>query len=853
MKRVILLLINIVVLAAAIAMAAGYASNLQKKQLEDAKRSFINTMHSMEKLSMAYLTSEQEYVNNWGTYISRERMELQEAMQFINNINSNEGVSVQIVDVDTLRGYSTLPNAQDSTDYTVSYDRASESLIRQLRSIALCENADSHLHVTQAFLNPVNDVQSVAICSEVTLGGDSGNEHKHLLLRIIPSEAMRAQWVFPFSYLKAEMGLIGFDGKYIVQAQSMGSGNFFEFIRTGNSLSFAESGELQKTMTESTFGTLEYKNVNGEPGYWVYLHLQRNINWILVGYVPMATLDEGVMDWMPILIVAGALLLLMAIDGAYLIQLNSWLRDSMDEARQANSAKTSFLSSMSHDIRTPMNAIVGMTAIASKHLDDPVQMSECLRKITLASNHLLTLINDVLDISKVESGKFSLNPVVFSMAELTANLVNIVRLQIKANAQTMEVRVRNLRHEYLFGDELRINQVYINILSNAVKYTPEHGQISLDIEEQPSPQGEKVARLVFICADTGIGMSKEFMETMYDTFSRAKDSRVNTIQGTGLGLAIVRRMVLAMGGSIDVQSQEGKGTTFTVTLDVPIADKLTDDLMLPPMRMLVVDDDSIFLETAVDTLKSLGISADTASSGEEAVAMVEREYNNGCSYPVIIVDWRMPGMNGLETTRRIRSVVGQDVSIIVISSYDWTDIEEEAKAAGANGFINKPLFRSTVYYKMNELLRFDESSQAPVEETAMGLEGLRLLVAEDNDLNWEIIEEMLDMYGIASERAENGQICLQKLVGNPAGTFDAVLMDVHMPVMDGKETAQTIRKSPLQYVQQTPIIAMTADAFAEDVKSCLESGMNGHVAKPVDLKKLFQELRKVLPKKGETA
>lgn len=850
MKRVILGLINVVVLAAAIAMAAGYASNLQKKGLDNAKRSFVSTIYSMEKVSMAYLSSEQGYVNNWGTYISREHMDLREAMQFINNINSNEDVSAQIVDVDTLQGYSTLAHAKNAADYTVSYASAPESLIKQMRSISLCQNADSHLHVTQAFFNPVNDVLSVAICSEVTLRGDTGQEHKYLLLRIIPSEAMRAQWVFPFYYPEAEMGLIGFDGRYIVRAEGMGDDDFYEFIRTENDLSGAQKDELQNTMTDSVFGTLEYKNANGKLGYWVYLHLQRNINWILVGYVPMDTLDEGVIDWMPILIVAGALLLLMAIDGAYLIQLNGKLKESMEAAKQANNAKTSFLSSMSHDIRTPMNAIVGMTAIASKYLNDPDQMSECLRKITLASNHLLTLINDVLDISKVESGKFSLNPMVFSLAELTANLVNIVRSQIKANAQTMEVRVRNLRHEYLFGDELRINQVYINILSNAVKYTPEHGLISLDIEEQPSPQGEKVARLVFTCADTGIGMSKEFMATMFDTFSRAKDSRVNTIQGTGLGLAIVKQMVLAMGGTIDVQSELGKGSTFTVTLDVPIAEKVTDDLMLPSMRMLVVDDDSIFLETAVDTLESLGITADTASGGEEAVAMVEREHSSGRDYPVIIVDWRMPGMNGLETTRRIRSLVGQDVSIIVISSYDWTDIEEEARAAGANGFINKPLFRSTVYYKMNELLRFDESSQAPEEETAMDLEGLRLLVAEDNDLNWEIIEEMLDIYGIASERAENGQICLQKLVGNPAGTFDAVLMDVHMPVMDGKETAQTIRKSPLQYVQQTPIIAMTADAFAEDVRSCLESGMNGHVAKPVDLKKLFQELRRVLPDRG---
>lgn len=503
---------------------------------------------------------------------------------------------------------------------------------------------------------------------------------------------------------------------------------------------------------------------------------------------------------------------------------------------------------MSHDIRTPMNAIIGMTNIASKRIDDKEQVGECLNQISRASDHLLTLINDILDISKVESGNLSMNPIVFSLAESVGNIISIAQPHIKEKNMEFEIHAHNVKHEYIYADELRINQILINLISNAIKYTPNKGCVTLDINEQPSDKGDNMIRLIYTVSDTGIGISKEFMKDMYTSFTRDTDNRINAIQGTGLGLSITKQLIDLMDGTIDVESTLGKGTTFTVTLDLPIAEQqITDDLVLPPLQLLVVDDDNIFLKSAKDTLNSLGVETDTVSNGSDAIKMVEEHYNKANNYNCVIIDWKMPDMNGLETIKAIREKVGDEVSVIIISAYDWTEIEKEAINAGANGFITKPLFRSTVYNKLNELLEFDKNEKNIIEDNHDDLKGLNLLIAEDNDINWNIIQVMLEFYEITSERAENGKICVDKINNAPEGTYQAILMDVQMPVMNGKEASMAIRNSDKEYIRNIPIIAMTADAFSEDIVACKEAGMNGHVAKPLDMKKIIMELRSALP------
>ncbi len=521
--------------------------------------------------------------------------------------------------------------------------------------------------------------------------------------------------------------------------------------------------------------------------------------------------------------------------------------EAKKEAEYANLAKSAFLTSMSHDIRTPMNAIVGMTTLATKHMDDREYVQNCLSKVTMASNHLLTLINDVLDINKIESGNLSLNIKVFSLADSIMNLVNICRPQINEKNHNFEIRIHGVSVEHVFSDELRISQIFINILSNAIKYTPAGGHITLDIKAEKMKGISDRILLHYIVEDDGVGMTEEFQEKMYDIFAMEKDA-ARQFGGTGVGLAICKNLVDLMGGTIECESQVGKGTKFTVTLELPIAEKLVDHRVLPPMRLLLVDDDKVFLATATDTLKELGISPDCVDNGVEAVALVDKMHRKGDDYPVIIIDWQMPDMDGVETTKAIRKIVGPDVSIIIISSYDLTDLKEAALEAGANGFISKPFFRSAVYDSLSDILGF-ERQVAVSEMNKIDLKGLNILVAEDNDFNWEIANEFLAMSEITSTRAENGRICLDILNQSKDGEYDVVLMDIQMPEMNGYETTKVIRTHTREYIRNIPIIAMTADAFSEDVVHCIEVGMNAHMAKPLNLEKFIDVIDKIYNQK----
>ncbi len=511
------------------------------------------------------------------------------------------------------------------------------------------------------------------------------------------------------------------------------------------------------------------------------------------------------------------------------------------EAERANLAKSTFLTSMSHDIRTPMNAIVGMTTLAAKHLNNPEYVRNCLSKVNLASDHLLTLINDVLDINKIESGNLALTPNVFSLADSIMNLANIGRHQLREKNHNFEIRIHNIKQEYLFADELRINQVFINLLSNAVKYTPTGGQITIDVKQEDVPGECNKVRLIYEIEDTGIGMSEEFQSHMYELFAMA-NKKARTVAGSGVGLSICKQLVDLMGGTIVCDSKEGQGTKFTVALDIQIADKVVDHLMLPPMKILLVDDDEIFLATAADTLKDLGVSPDCVASGEMAIEAVVQKQRENKDYPLIIIDWLMPEMDGIETTRRIRSIVGPDVSIIVISAYAPEDIRDQALEAGANGFIHKPFFRSNAYESISEVMGLNNDRDDSIPASHLKVKGMHLLIAEDNDLNWEIIRELLAMYGVETERAEHGQICLDLLNASKPGTYDGVLMDIQMPVLNGYDTAMAIREMYREDLRNLPIIAMTADAYTEDVLRCAEAGMNGHIPKPIDMDRLLDVL-----------
>ena len=842
MKKTMVIIVNVFIMIAMLIFVVLYSNTQSQNTAQRQIEHFENTTIAMERVTENYLEGEQRICDVWARYINSRNMTIDEAVSFIRISHVLPNASAHIVFLDSLSGLSSKARQDAPDDYSVSYARV--SLLEDVRWIS---DIGSSINISRAYTNPVNGEQSLAFCNLITLYDPDTDALKDaILLRVLPISELEQKWIFPQEeYENAELSMIDADGNYIIKDHSFKNSNFFEFYRSYNSGDTAAQ-ELFEKITSST-GSFSMYNSRGEKCILAYTPIASKAEWVLLSFMPMNELNVNTENWMLVGIVSVGLLILFVFDLTVMLYFNQKLHAAAREAAFANQAKTDFLSTMSHDIRTPMNAIIGLTTIAKKNLDDTESVRENLQKITLASNHLLTLINDILDISKVESGKLILSPQTFSIVETVENLVNISQPMIKEKNIEFHFRISRMEKEYLYADQLRLNQIYINILSNAIKYTEPGGHVSVDMREDESKKPGCV-QLTYIVSDSGIGMSPEFMANMYQPFSRQTDSRVNSIQGTGLGLAITKQMVDLMNGVINCQSEPGKGTTFTVILDIPIAERQREDMVLEPMDVLIVDDDPILLETAADTLKSLGVTADCAESASKALEMITHRHETEQDYRIVILDWKMPDIDGIEMTRRIRSTVSPDIPILLISAYDRTDIEGAAKKAGANAFISKPLFRSTLYDTINDVLGTGAKSAEP-ENDYSDLHGMNILIAEDFDVNWEVISALLGMYGINTERAENGRICVEKIKSAAEGSYDLIFMDIQMPEMNGLDATKNIRALDDPWASSIPIIAMTADAFSENVTECLNAGMNGHISKPVDIKLVIKEIYRIKEEK----
>ena len=839
MKKILINIVNVVIIAAILTFVVLYSIFESRDSYQRQIEHFEDITVAMERVTENYLEGEQRLCDVWARYINSKTMTIEEATDYIRVSHVLENASAHLISIDTLTGLSTRPKLGTDEDYAVSYQR-----LNLLDNVDWIHEIGKSINVTRAYTNPMNGEQSLAFCNRITLYDSEGDTFKDaVLLRVIPISELEQKWMVPQTELvNAELSMIDGDGDYILKGYSFKNSDFFEFYKSYNPTDPESSSELFDRITSSS-GSISMINSHGQECVLAFTPISSTAGWTMLGLMPAEVLNVKNRDWMLFWVVSVGLVVLFLCDMFYMLYLNKCLQITARKAEAANKAKTDFLSTMSHDIRTPMNAIIGLTTLAEKNPGDVESTRESLRKIGLAGNHLLTLINDILDISKVESGKLKLCPLTFSIVETVENLVNLSQPMIKEKNIEFSFHINQIEKEYLYTDQLRLNQVYINILSNAIKYTEPGGRVSVELREGQSPTPGCV-RLTYIVADTGIGMSPEFMKNMYKPFSRQIDSRVNSIQGTGLGLTITKQMVELLGGTIECQSEQGKGTTFTVVLDIPVADRQREDMRLEPIDVLIVDDDETMLQTASDTLKSLGASVDQASSGLEAIGMIEHRHLSGRDYNVIIVDWKMPELDGLETISRIRTEIGADVPILLTSAYDWLDIEEKAKAAGANGFVTKPLFRSTLYDKINDLIGKESKSIEP-EDDYSDLQGLHILVAEDIDINWEIISSLLSMFGITSDRAENGRICVDMMRTAEEGAYALIFMDIQMPEMNGLNAARAIRKLENPWAASIPIVAMTADAFSENITECLDAGMNGHISKPIDIKLVIKEIRRI--------
>lgn len=717
--KAILIFLNLVIVLCAVSYTFIYSANFKKENVKLQMDTFCMTVESMKKVSESYLYTEKGYVDDWAAYIEHENLTLDEALDYIRTINTKSDRAAHFVDMEDFSARSTeIKNGNDWVHcYINIYNNetnANKTFISKMEKLFAQED-DNVLTLGKYRIGEVQRTV-ISVGERVYINNGDGTKKPYLLLRVIPVEYLKNSWAFPTDYLSAEISIITSDGEYVVQSPSMKSLNLLEYIRGYNFQDdYNKMYELEDLIKTTDSGILKYKNYKGEDCYWYYSCFGNDMELEILGYIPCRDIDDVEMNLSIVGIVCTTLLLLAILDGGYILSINRQLRRAVAVAERANKAKTDFLSTVSHDIRTPMNAVIGMTDIARMHLDDRAYVEDCLNKVSVAGNHLLTLINDILDISKVESGKMAITMHRFSLKETIEEVSSIIKAKADEKNITFAVNAHDIISDGIISDKLRLNQILINLLTNAVKYTEAGGHVELDISQEKLGKDNNKVRLRCIISDNGIGMSEEFQKVMYSSFIRATDSRIDKIQGSGLGLTITRQLVELMGGTIDCVSSLGKGTTFTVCIN-------------------------------------------------------------------------------LET--------------------DQSNIEKKA-------------------------------GRKEKENRHAELSDMRILIAEDNDLNWEIIETLLLENGIHSERAENGKRCIEMLEASSDGYYDVVFMDIQMPVMNGKDATRFIRQNRRNYIKNIPIAAMTADAFEEDIAECKKAGMNEHITKPVDMKRVLSILHEI--------
>ncbi len=811
-------------------------------------RTSAQTIHDVGTI---YMTGMNERISmHFHTTIEQRLSQVENLLEFYGEDTEDKGaVNDRLAYGAKARGFESLAFCSDDGQFDMLYGKAIKitdpepfmrSLGAQEKKVAVGTDADGKNMVYLGI--PAGYVMSDGEMSRALVAG-------------LPVDYISEMLALDKSNTLVYSHIIRKDGSFVIRSGEAFRQSYFQRIKAIVEEAGGSNGDMYvEELSAAMAADQDYSQVLAIGGERRHLYCAKlpYSEWYLVTIMPYDTLNDTVgrlnRQWGVMVFVSCGIVLLslLAVFVRYFKMTRMQLKEveqARHEAVEANKAKSEFLSNMSHDIRTPMNAIVGMTAIAIANADNQAQVHNCLRKIAMSSKHLLGLINDVLDMSKIESGKMTLNMDQVSLREAMDGIVSIVQPQVKAKSQSFDVRIHDISAENVCCDSVRLNQILLNLLSNAIKFTPEKGSISLSLWQEPSPRGSDYTRCHIEVADNGIGMAPDFKDKIFESFVREDRARVHKTEGTGLGLAITKYIVDAMEGTIEVESQQGHGSRFCVILDLEEAVIQEVDMVLPSWSMLVVDDDHMLCQNAVSILKSIGVEAEWTMDGETALERIEERHNKNQDYQIVLIDWKLPGIDGIETARRITKRLKKDIPIILISAYDWNDIEEEARAAGISGFISKPLFKSTLFYSLREYMGM--AKRDGEEKSDKELNGRKILVAEDNELNWEIASELLSELGLDLDWAENGQICVDKFESSAPGYYDAVLMDLRMPVMTGYEAADAIRKMDRPDAD-IPIIAMTADAFAEDIKRCLEHGMNAHMAKPIDVAETARMLRKFI-------
>ena len=659
-----------------------------------------------------------------------------------------------------------------------------------------------------------------------------------------------------------EYAIIRKDGSYVLHNSSaLESENYFE--RAENLFEICDGKtpeQYVRELREALEAERDYtSSIQNGGKYWnVYCTSLPNSDWHLLLMISHNTLDETVnllqQRWSHISIGGCVLIicaLLLIFVGYYRLtkrqirELHE-ARESAEQARQSaersSRAKSEFLSNMSHDIRTPMNGIMGMTSVAMGSIDDPARVRSCLKKIHISSRHLLGMINDMLDMSKIESGKLTLNIEPVSLREIIQTITTIIQPQVQEKNQQFYIYVHNVYYENVCSDRVRLSQILLNVLGNAVKFTPEGGVIEVGLYEEPSPRGDGYIRSHLHVKDNGIGMSKDFLSRIFEPFTREDNARVAKEAGAGMGLPITKYIVDAMGGTITVESKQGKGSHFHIAVDMEKSAVQEKEMRLAERNVLVIDDDKTAARLAVAALDSIGLHGERAADLTQAAEMLEEQKNG--PYHILLLDWDIQGQDGLRAAGELSERFGLPAALL--TDGEWDELEAKSQESSVSSFISKPLFRSGLYYGLRPLIESETPVQEPDQENDLDLAGRRILMAEDNELNGEIASEMLQEFGLEVDWVVNGQLCAEKFEASDPGWYDAILMDLRMPIMTGYEAATAIRASNREDARTIPIIAVSADAFKDDIQKCLDCGMNAHTAKPFNVQKVLSLLNEYL-------
>ncbi|MCI8296574.1 MAG: response regulator [Lachnospiraceae bacterium] len=678
----------------------------------------------------------------------------------------------------------------------------------------------------------------------------------------LPTSYLRDTLALNVDTSMVDYSIIRRDGSFIIQSQEMdGSDNYFD--RVGSVYEQVDGKAPDRYVEELTAAMDRRKDYTGvvqsNAGYKnLYCTALPNSEWYLLLYMSHNTLDETIdrlgMRWTVVSIGGCGLILgvLLLVFLGYFRLTRQQIHD-LDEAKRtaerASQVKSEFLSNMSHDIRTPMNGIMGMTTVAIANLHNTPQVRSCLKKINVSSQHLLGIINDMLDMSKIEGGELSLNVEPVSLREVFHNVLTIIQPQIQEKGQHFQIYTQGVFCENVLADMVRLTQILLNLLGNAVKFTPKGGHIQAALCEEPSPKGEGYVRSHLYVQDDGIGMGEELQKRIFEPFVREDSARVQKTAGAGLGLTIVKNIVDAMQGAIRVESTPGKGSVFHVILDLERTHIQEQELKLPERKVLVVEEDGKIRETAAEMLTSLGLLAECAPDGAEGIRLARERHGEHKDYQIVLLEYSLPDQDYRQVIRKLQDVVGSEVPILLLFDGDWGEVEREARAAGAVGCIAKPLFISSLYYGLRRYAEAETAQQAE-EEEQFDFSGRHILMAEDNELNWEIASELFVGLGVELEHAEDGKVCVEMFRASPAGWYDAVLMDLRMPNMNGFEAATAIRGLPREDAGQVPIIAISADAFYDDIQRCLDCGMNAHTPKPIDIREVARLLDQFFRQRG---